>query len=321
MKQSIIIDTDPGVDDAVALWLALAAPELDIRGITTVAGNVPIADVCRNASRILSLADRPDVPIFAGAEGPLAGPQRFGKYVHIGAFSPEIMGEEAVNIRSEHAVSFIVRQTTEAAQKQQKLTLCAIGPLTNIALALNHSPEVARGIEKIVIMGGAFSAMGHRTPWAEFNFYADPHAAARVLSSGIPLVIMPLDMTFQALLTHQHLADIAASAGAPGRAIRQLFIDFDRSDPQRLQREGSPVHDATVIAYLLAPQLFKGSEVTVGITTQGETSGYCWADFFNKLGQPANATVIREVDEAGFISLLQRGLAAYGRSRIITGES
>lgn len=318
--QRIIIDTDPGVDDAVAIWLALASPELEVLGITAVAGNVPLADVCRNAGRIVAMANRPDVPVFAGAQGPIVGPQRFGKYVRIGAFSPQIIGEQSVEIAAQHAVSFIVEQAREAARRQQPITLCAIGPLTNIALALIHSPEVAAGIEKIVIMGGAFTALGHRTPWAEFNFYADPHAAARVFASGIPLVIMPLDLTFQALLTRQHLTLLAGQAGEPGRAIQRLFNAFDRSDPARLQREGGPVHDATVIAYLLAPQLFSGVEVTVGIETQGETQGYCWADFYHKLGLAANATVMRQIDEPAFHALLLRVLASYGAHQRSGGE-
>ncbi|MCU5775672.1 nucleoside hydrolase [Erwiniaceae bacterium BAC15a-03b] len=314
MTQRIIIDTDPGVDDAVALWLALASPQLEIVGITTVAGNVPLNDVCQNAGRILALSGRLDVPLFAGAAEPLVGPQRYGKYAHIGAFPPQLLDSAVVAPQAEHAVDFIVRSALAAAEKQQPLTLCALGPLTNLALALIHSPAVARGIERIVLMGGAFSAMGHRTPWAEFNLYADPQAAQRVFSSQIPLVMMPLDMTFQALLTAQQLNQLAQHAGEPGRAIARLFTAFDRSDPQRFAREGGPVHDATVIAWLLQPDLFSGQPVTVGIASSGATAGYCWADFYHKLDLPANATVMRSIDEAGFLALLQRTLAYYGHA-------
>ncbi|WP_416414266.1 nucleoside hydrolase [Pantoea sp. App145] len=312
MTEQIIIDTDPGVDDAVAIWLALAAPELEVLGITTVAGNVSLSDVCRNAGSIIAKSGRQDVAIYAGSHGPLTGTQRFGKYAHIGSFASLLKDEGSVAVSAEHAVQFIVRKAQEAARQQRPITLCALGPLTNIALALNFSPEVAKGIKRIVMMGGAFSAMGHRTPWAEFNFYADPNAAARVFRSGIPLVIMPLDMTFQALLTEAHLEVLAHDAGEPGRAIQHLFTTFDRNDPGRFLRDGGPVHDATVIAWLLEPELFQGCEVTVGIATTGETAGYCWADFYHKLKQQANATVMRHIDEQGFHSLLQRVLAVYG---------
>lgn len=314
MTEQIIIDTDPGVDDAVAIWLALASPQLEVLGITTVAGNVSLLDVCRNAGAILARSGRQDVAIYAGAGGPLSGTQRFGKYAHIGSFAALLEDEGNTAVSTEHAVQFIVRKAQEAARQQRPITLCALGPLTNIALALNFSPDVAKGIKRIVMMGGAFSAMGHRTPWAEFNFYADPHAAARVFRSGIPLTIMPLDMTFQALLTGAHLAALARDAGEPGKAIQRLFTSFDRTDPIRFQRDGGPVHDATVIAWLLEPGLFQGCEVTVGMATSGETAGYCWADFYHKLQLPANATVMRQIDEQGFHALLQRVLAVYGSS-------
>lgn len=314
MTEQIIIDTDPGVDDAVAIWLALASPQLEVLGITTVAGNVSLADVCRNAGSIIARSGRQNVPLYAGSHGPLSGTQRYGKYAHIGSFAALLDDEGCVAVNAEHAVQFIVRKATAAARQQRPITLCALGPLTNIALALNFSPLVAQGIKRIVIMGGAFSAMGHRTPWAEFNFYADPNAATRVFRSGIPLVIMPLDMTFQALLTDAHLAALARDAGQPGKAIQCLFKAFDRTDIKRFMRDGGPVHDATVIAWLLEPGLFQGCEVTVGMATSGETAGYCWADFYHKLQQPANATVMRQIDEAGFHALLQRVLAVYGSS-------
>jgi len=312
MKERIIIDTDPGVDDAVAIWLALASPELEVLGVTTVAGNVSLHDVCRNAATIIANSGRQAVTLCAGAGGPVSGQQRFGKYAHIGSFAALLEEEGEYPVSDEHAIHFIVRQACEAARQQRPITLCALGPLTNIALALNFSPEVAKGIKQIVMMGGAFSAMGHRTPWAEFNFYADPHAASRVFNSGIPLIMMPLEMTFQALLTNKHLEALAENAGKPGRAIQRLFSAFDRTDPQRFMREGGPVHDATVIAWLLQPELFQGNHVTVGIVTTGETAGYCWADFYHKLKQPANAMVMRKIDEHGFHELLLKVLSFYG---------
>ncbi|ACS85244.1 nucleoside hydrolase [Musicola paradisiaca] len=314
-RHRIIIDTDPGVDDAVALWLALASPELDILGITVVAGNVALEDTTLNASRIVALSGRRDVPVFAGAPRPLIGPQRFGKYVHIGAFRPELVPAEPLTLQQEHAVDFIVRTARQAAEDHNPITICAIGPMTNLALALIQHPDVAKGIRQIVTMSCAFTALGHRTPWAEFNIYADPHAAHRVFFSGIPLVIMPLDVTFQALLTSRELATLRECGGLPGQAVARLFETFDRSDVQRLGREGGPVHDAAVIAWLLQPTLFNGCRTRVGVVTDGETAGHTWADFHNKLNAEPNATVMQSIDEAGFFSLLTQVMARYGHSQ------
>lgn len=311
-RQRIIIDTDPGVDDAIAILLALASPELEVLGITAVAGNVPLSATVANACKIVALSGQ-DVPVYAGAPGPLMGKQVYGKYAHIGAFSADLMPETDRQPERESAISFIVRSARDAARRGETITLCAIGPLTNLALALVQHPDVAKGIGQIISMCGAFTALGHRVPWAEFNIYADPHAAEVVFNSGVPLTIMPLDMTFQALVTPQHVADLEQRAGAPGRAIAALLRRFDRSDINRYGREGGPVHDATTIALLLAPTLFSGVETRVGVATAGPTAGYTWADFYGKLeGQP-NARVMQTVDEAGFLSLLSARLSRYGQ--------
>ncbi|WP_038910840.1 nucleoside hydrolase [Dickeya dadantii] len=315
-RQRIIIDTDPGVDDAIALWLALASPELEVLGITVVAGNVALENTLANARRIVALSGRDDVPVFAGAKKPLIGPQRYGKYAHIGAFSDELVPTTESRVAQEHAVDFIVRTARRAAEEQNPITFCAIGPMTNLALALIQHPDVARGIRQVVSMSCAFTALGHRTPWAEFNIYADPHAASRVFGSGIPLVIMPLDMTFQALITQQEIDVLQRDAGRPGQAIARLLDAFDRGDMARFGREGGPVHDATTIAWLLQPSLFAGREARVGVTVAGETAGHTWADFYGKLSQVPNALVMLSVDEPGFLSLLVQVLSRYGRANV-----
>jgi purine nucleosidase len=172
-RHRIIIDTDPGVDDAAAILLALASPEIDVLGISVVGGNVPLPATTANACKIVALSGRRDVPVYAGAPGPLVREQVFGKYAHIGAFSDELVPATGLKPEAEHAVDFIVRVARDAAATDNPITICAIGPLTNIALALVRHPDVARGIKQIVAMGGAFTALGHRTPWAEFNIYAD----------------------------------------------------------------------------------------------------------------------------------------------------
>ncbi|EHD19481.1 MULTISPECIES: nucleoside hydrolase [Brenneria] len=311
-RKRIIIDTDPGVDDAIAIWLALAAPELDVLGITAVAGNVPLADTLVNACKVVGLTGRSDVPVYAGAPGPLVREQVYGKYAHIGAFSDDLVPQTTLPPQREHAVDFLVRAARQAAAQNNPITICALGPMTNLALALRHHPDVARGVKQIVSMSGAFSALGNRVPWADFNVYADPHAAEIVFSSGVPVVIMPLDMTFQALIQRHQVDDLARRGGAPGVALAALLGRFDRNEVARFGREGGPIHDATVVAWLLKPQLFSGVSTTVGVEVSGRTAGYVFADFYHKLGQPANALVMRDIDEQGFLSLLADYLSRYG---------
>lgn len=312
-RRKVVIDTDPGVDDAAALLMALGAPEFEVLGVTVVAGNVPLDAALTNARRIVALARRPDVPILAGAPGPLLRDQVFGRYAEIGAFDPKLVGTGGVAPAREHAVDFLVRQTRAAAEADAPLTICAIGPLTNIALALTRHPDVARGIERVVCMGGAFSIPGHRTQWAEFNLYADPHAAEIVFASGVPLTIAPLDVTTQALFDADHIARFAETGGEAGRALASLLAAHDRSDPERHGRPGGPLHDAATVAWLLEPELFSGRRAAVGVDASGDRAGRCWADFEGVSGRVPSATVLTRLDEAGFIELVTRRIAAHGK--------
>lgn len=316
----VIIDTDPGVDDAAALLMALASPELEVLGVTVVGGNVTLADGLANACRIVALSGRTGVPVHAGAPGPLVREQVSGKYAAIGRFREELVGTGSVAPREEHAVSFLVRQTCAAAAAGAPLTLCAIGPLTNIALALAHSPDVARGIARIVVMGGAFTALGNRAPWAEFNTFADPHAAACVHASGVPVVLFPLDATFQALFTATDFAAMRARGGAAGAALAGLLAAYDRSDPARFGRPGGPIHDAMTVAWLLAPELFTTRPAFIGVETAGETRGHSWCDLKGGEDRPARSRIVTGVDEAGFISLLTERIARYGDPGAIQAE-
>lgn len=308
----IIIDCDPGVDDAAAILLALASPELDVLGLSVVAGNVPLAATTRNACKIVELAGRRDLPVHAGCSGPLLRRQIFGKYAHIGAFSDELVPPPTVSLQQGHAVAFIVDAALAAAAAGETITLCCMGPLSNVALALTHDERVARGIDRIVMMGGAFSELGNRAPWAEFNMLADPHAAEIVFTSGVRIVMMPLDVTFRALMTEEHLAALRRRAGAAGEALANLISAFDRSDPRRFGRPGGPLHDAMVIAWLLRPDLFRGRPAAVGCATQGLTSGHTWADFYAKGERAINADVMQGVDANGFFDLFIERLSRYG---------
>lgn len=311
-RHKVIIDADPGVDDAAAIFMALASPELDVLGLSIVAGNVALRDTVANACKLVGLSGRRDVSVHAGAAGPLVREQVYGKYVKIGAFDDNLVRPGDVTVSEEHAVHFIVRSAREAVLAGETITICAIGPLTNVALALIQHPDVARGIGQIVSMGGAFEALGHRTPWAEFNIYADPDAAEIVYRSGVPIVVMPLDMTFQALFTPEHF-DRFRAGGAPGEALYNLFSTFDRSDVKRFGREGGPIHDATTIAWLIHPQLFTSRKAFVGVQVTGLTKGYTYADFYQKMDREPNATVVTDVDEAGFIALLIERIARHGQ--------
>ncbi|MBB3595022.1 purine nucleosidase [Rhizobium sp. BK529] len=311
-RHRIIIDADPGVDDAAAILMALASPEIDVLGLSVVAGNVPLKDTLTNVCKIVGVSGRADVPVHAGAPGPLVREQVFGKYARIGSFGDELIARGGIVPAEEHAVRFIVRSARAAAEAGDPITICAIGPMTNIALALIQHPDVTRGIRQIVSMGGAFTALGHRTPWAEFNIYADPHAAEIVYRSGVPIVVMPLDMTFQALFTAEHFKCFGDRGGAAGGALYNLFSTFDRSDIARFKRPGGPIHDATTIAWLIRPELFTSRKATVGTQVTGLTMGYTYADFYQKMDRVPNATVVTDVDEAGFINLLVERISLYG---------
>ncbi|MND58544.1 Pyrimidine-specific ribonucleoside hydrolase RihA [compost metagenome] len=307
----VIIDADPGVDDAAAILMALASPEIEVLGLSIVAGNVSLEHTVTNACKLVGVSGRRDVPVFAGASGPLVREQVYGKYARIGSFDDKLVKAGDVVPAEESAIQFIVRSARAAVTAGEQITICAIGPLTNVALALIQHPDVARGIRQIVSMGGAFTALGHRTPWAEFNIYADPHAAEIVFQSGVPIVLMPLDMTFQALFTADHFERFRAG-GEAGAALYNLFSTFDRSDEKRFGRPGGPIHDATTIAWLIRPELFTSREAFVGVQVTGLTMGYTYADFYNKMNRPANTTVVTDVDETGFIELLIERIVRHG---------
>ena len=312
-RPKVVIDTDPGVDDAVAILLALASPEIDVIGISVVAGNVPLGDALGNACRIVGLSGRSDIPVRAGAAGPLVRDQVFGKYRAIGIFGDDIVAPATMAVDTEHAVQFLVRQARLAAASGELLTICAIGPLTNVALALVQDADVARGIGHIVCMGGAFAALGHRTPWAEFNFYADPHAAEIVFRSDIPIILMSLDVTCQALFTAEHVDCMRSRGGKAGAAIAGLLTRFDRSDLARYGRAGAPLHDAMTVAWLVEPSLFQMRPAVVGVEVGGYTAGHSYADFHGQTGRAAKVMLATGVAEAGFRDLVIDRMARYGK--------
>lgn len=310
----ILIDTDPGVDDTVAILLALASPELDVRAILAVAGNVPLAATQANARKVCELAGRRDMAVHAGCVRPLVREPILGKYSGQGGLGAETLPEPTLALAEGHAVDVLVRVLGAAARGEvPKPTLCCLGPLTNLAVALAHSPEIAAGAERLVMMGGAFAGGGNRTAAAEFNVLADPHAAQIVLSSGIPIVMAPLDVTHQALATPERLAAIQAAGGRIAATVTRLLTFYDRNDVARFGAPGGPVHDATVIAYLLWPELFTIRRAYVQVEQSSPlTLGQTLADWWGTSGRPANVEVLWALDADLFFARLTERMARLG---------
>ncbi len=304
MTHRIVIDTDPGQDDAIAILLALASPEIEILGITSVAGNVPLHLTTKNVLKTLELARRGEVPVYAGAEAPLARSPITAEYVHgaTGLDGPDLP-EPSLRPRDGHAVDFII--DTLRREPAGSVTLCALGPMTNIALAFESAPEIAGRLARIVAMGGAWSEGGNTTPAAEFNIHADPHAAHAVFRVGVPIVLHPLDVTHKTL-TRTARVDGFRRLGTPvGRAVAEMMDFFERFDERKYGTDGGPLHDPNVIAWLLRPEFYVGREVNVEVETVSElTMGQTVIDWWSVTDRPKNATVIREVDDGAFFALL-----------------
>jgi len=302
--RKIIIDTDPGQDDAVAILLALASPELDVVAITTVAGNVPLRLTQTNARKICELAGKPETRVFAGAIRPMVRQLVTAEEVHgkTGLDGPDLP-EPTMPLQAKHAVDFIVE--TLMSEEPGTVTLCPLGPLTNIGLALVREPRIARRVREIVLMGGGFFEGGNVTPTAEFNIYVDPHAADIVFKSGIPITMMPLDVTHQALTTAKRIKAFRDLGTRVGTATAEMLEFFERFDEGKYGTDGGPLHDPCVIAFLLKPELFRGREVNVSIETASElTMGMTVVDWWGVTRRPKNAHVMREIDADGYFALL-----------------
>lgn len=311
MMRKIIIDTDPGQDDAVAILLALASPELDVLGVTAVAGNVPLPLTEKNARIICELAGKIHVPVFAGCDAPMTRKLVTAEHVHgkTGLDGIELPAP-TMPLQDRHGVDFIIE--TLRTQPSGSVTLCPLGPLTNIATAFHRAPDIVSRVAEIVLMGGAYFQVGNITPAAEFNIYVDPEAANIVFKSGIKLTVMPLDVTHKALTSHAWVEGIRALGTPVGHAVAAWTHSFERFDITKYGGQGAPLHDPTVIAYLLDPKLFSGRHVNVEIETRSNlTRGMTVADWWNVTDRPANATFIGDVDADGFFGLLTERLGLF----------
>jgi purine nucleosidase len=309
MPHPIIIDTDPGQDDAVAILLALASPEIEILGITAVAGNVPLALTEVNARKICELAGRPDIKVYSGAIRPILRTLVTAEHVHgrTGLDGPDLP-DPTMPLQQQYAVDYIVE--TLMQHPAGTITLCCLGPLTNIGLALVREPRIASRIKRIIAMGGGFFEGGNVTPTAEFNIYVDPQAARLVFESGIPITLIPLDCTHQALTTKARVQKFREMKNNTGPATAQLLDFFERFDEQKYGTDGGPLHDPCVIAWLLHPELFTSRDVNVSIECESElTMGMTVIDWWRVTALKANATVCRGINADGFFDLLTKRLA------------
>jgi pyrimidine-specific ribonucleoside hydrolase len=299
----IVIDCDPGHDDAIAILLALASPEVELRGITTVAGNQTLDKTTRNALKVLELANRTDIPVAAGADRPLVRELRTAANVHgeSGLDGPDLP-EPTTKPVDGHAADLL------AEWLEPGVVLVPTGPLTNVALLFDRHPEVKERLERIVWMGGAI-AEGNVTPAAEFNAFVDPEAAAAVFGSGIPVTMIGLDITHKALFDSGH-AERLRGTGAAGRAVAELadfFLEFHR---QRYRFDGAPIHDAMAVAQVIDPTLVETLDCNVAIETASQfCDGRTVVDRWLVTGGPKNAHVGIDVDAQRFLELLVERIA------------
>jgi inosine-uridine nucleoside N-ribohydrolase len=315
VTKRIILDCDPGHDDAIAILVALGCPDIELVAITTVAGNQTLEKTTLNARRVCTVAGAHDVPIYAGCWRPQVRPQVTAAEVHgeSGLDGP-VFGEPAVPVQQEHAVDYLVR--TLMAEGED-ITLVPTGPLTNVAAALAREPKIAARTREVVLMGGAYTR-GNRTPAAEFNIFADPEAAAAVFGAGWPLTMVGLDLTHQAIATAEVVARIRALDTEVGRMVTAL-LDFYGGSYRRSGLAGAaagpPVHDPCAVARVARPDLMVVRDAFVAVETRGEwTSGMTVTDFSGSLGRPPNAKVATTLDVRGFWDLTLSALQAFGAS-------
>lgn len=309
-KIDLIIDTDPGADDVVALLVALASPqELNIRALTTVAGNVRLDKTSRNARLAREWAGREEVPVYAGAPKPLMRTPIYADNIHgKEGMSGVTVHEPKKGLAQGNAVDYLI--DTLKTAKPHSITIAMLGPQTNLALALIQAPEIVQGIKEVVIMGGAHFNGGNITPVAEFNLFADPQAAEVVLKSGVKLTYLPLDVTHKILTSEVRLKQIAALNNNASRLVSDILNEYIKADMDHYGLTGGPVHDATVIAYLLKPELFSGRSVNVVIDSrEGPTFGQTIVDWYDGLKAPKNAFWVESGDAQGFFDLLTERLA------------
>lgn len=318
-KVKVIIDCDPGHDDAIALLLAIAHPMLDIKAITTVSGNAEIEKTTINALKVVEMAKAAHIPIAKGANQPIVGKIRTAAAIHgeSGMDGPILPDPMTLPVQ-EHAVDVIIR---EVLNSQDDLVLIPTGPLTNIALALQREPQIISKIKEIVLMGGG--TFGNWTPAAEFNIYVDAEAAKIVFESGVPITMIGLDLTHQVLATTEMAQRFMNIGNAVSTFVSELLSYFIQTYKEYFHMEGGPVHDVCAVAYVIAPSMFTTKKVRVDIETKGEFSyGMTVVDLLGVTGREPNVNFAESIDLAQFWILLEGALRTYSDKGVqIIGES
>ncbi|MFE4573359.1 nucleoside hydrolase [Paenibacillus chitinolyticus] len=307
-RRKIIMDCDPGHDDAIAIILAAVQPKLEILAITTVSGNAEIEKTTQNALKVCDLISLHDVVVSKGASEPLVRIRETAPGIHgdSGLDGPKLP-EPSRSWSEEHGVDTIIRLVKESPEP---VTLLPTGPLTNIALALTKAPEIKNNIEEIVLMGGG--TFGNWTPTAEFNIWADPEAAKKVFDSGIPTVVMGLDITHQALATKEVIEEVNKIDNYVAKIVGELLVFFASTYKEMFDFDGAPVHDVLTVAYCVAPELFKTKDVNIVVETKGEyTAGTTLVDLHGVTGRKVNAKFGLELDVDGFWKLMIDALKKY----------
>ena len=298
-RPSIIIDTDPGQDDAAAILFAFGLQNqklAQILALTCVAGNVPLPLTSKNARICCDWAYQENTPVYAGADRPLLKSLYTAENVHgENGLNGVPLHEPRTPLQKEHAAVFLAELLKSVPPKS--ITLCPVGPLTNIAQALVLNPECIQGIKEIVIMGGTFFEPGNVTPVSDFNFYVDPHAAKIVLQSGAPITVIPLDVTHKACLSQEYMQKLRQLPNENGKRLADILTSYEHFDTEHFNLEGAPLHDPSAIAYCVFPEIFSGKEVFVDIELGGEYSeGASIVDWWGSLNKKPNARWITEVD-------------------------
>ena len=310
-SRPVIIDCDPGQDDAINLLLAMSAPDaFDIIGITTVAGNVPLELTTRNARQMCDIAGRTDVPVVEGCDRPLTRALITAEHVHgkTGIDGIDIVTPKT-GLAEGHAVDFIV---DTVSTNDRPITLVPTGPLTNIAAAIERAPRVLENVDEIVLMGGAMRESGNHSPSAEFNILVDPQAADIVFRCGRPITVLGLDVTHQVLATPERRDRIRSIGNPAGQATAGMLDFFNRHDTVKYGSLGAPLHDPCTCAYLLAPDLFSGKHCNLTVETESElTMGHTAVDFWHVTDRKKNVNWIYQVDADGFYDLLIGRLESY----------
>jgi purine nucleosidase/pyrimidine-specific ribonucleoside hydrolase len=307
MAVPVVLDCDPGHDDAFAIWLALGSPEIELRAVTSVGGNGTLAQTTHNARVVCTVAGVTDVPIAAGADRPLTRRLETAPHIHgASALDGPQLPEPEVELDPRGAVA-LLRATLTAAT--QPITVIATGPLTNIALLVRTHPEAIGNVERIVWMGGS-TGRGNVTPYAEFNAWVDPEAAAIVLDSGVPFTMVGLNVTHQALVTEEVLARLASVGGRTAAFGAQLLAYYRASYQRSAGMDAAPLHDPITVALTAEPGLVDTVRARVDVELRGtETAGATSVDLLGKLGRPANADVAVRLDVPGFWDRVAAALA------------